>query len=147
MNYTYFDSKEGLIKLLTDFQDIFTLLDEISGQLLQGFYSTSEDYRKILDQATGCYGSLETVYSLAIATKENAELRYYVEKKRELENKGEKIVAASLDKESSESVADIRRIRNICEGYVNVAEKIIITAQTQLKQLGKDKYKPAEEQG
>jgi len=145
MNYTYFDTKEGLIKLLTDFQDIFTLLDEISGQLLQGFYSTSEDYKKILNQATGIYGSLEPLYSLAIATKENAELKYYVEKKRELENKGEKIVAASLDKESSESVAEIRRIRNILEGYVNVAEKIIITAQTQLKQLGQEKFKPQEE--
>ena len=75
MNYTYFDTKEGLIKLLTDFQDIFTLLDEISGQLLQGFYSTSEDYKKILNQATGIYGSLEPLYSLAIATKENAELK------------------------------------------------------------------------
>ena len=145
MNYTYFDTKEGLIKLLTDFQDIFTLLDEISGQLLQGFYSTSEDYKKILNQATGIYGSLEPLYSLAIATKENAELKYYVEKKRELENKGEKIVAASLDKESSESVVEIRRIRNILEGYVNVAEKIIITAQTQLKQLGQEKFKPQEE--
>jgi len=142
----YFNSEEGLNKLLTDNNDIFTLLDDISGQLLQGILSTGDDYVLILNQATGAYGVLEPLYSLSIAHKENAELLHYVEAKRALEAKAEKFTAASLDKEASESVASIRRVRNILEGYVSVAEKIIITAQTQLKRLEQDrKFKPQEE--
>jgi hypothetical protein len=146
MNYDYFASQEGLTKLLNDYNEVFTLLDDISQQLLQGIVTTTDDFRTVLNQATGAYGTIEPLYSLAIAYKENAELRYYVEKKRELEGKGEKVVAASLDKESSDAVADIRRVRNILEGYSNVAEKLIITAQTQLKRIDNDgKYKPQEE--
>jgi len=146
MNYENFKSEEGLVKLLDNYQEIFTLLDDISSQLLQGIITTSDQFREILNQATGAYGTLEPVYSLAIATKENIELHYYVEKKREIEGKGEKVVAASLEKESSAAVAEVRRVRNILEGYVSVAEKIIITAQTQLKRIDQDeKYKPQEE--
>lgn len=146
MDYTYFDNEAGLIKLLKDCQEIFDYLDETSKQLLEGVISTANDYKEILNKSTGAYGRLETLYSLSIAHKENSELRYYVEKKRDLESKGEKVVAASLDKESSESVAEMRRVRNILEGYVSVSEKIIITAQTQLKQLSQDnQYKPQEE--
>jgi hypothetical protein len=145
MNYTYFDSEENLVKLLENYQEIFTLLDDISSQLLQGIVTTTEQFREILNQATGAYGTLEPLYALAIATKENIELHFYVEKKRDLEGKGEKVVAASLEKESSDAVAAVRRVRNILEGYVSVAEKIIITAQTQLKRLDQDeKYKPQE---
>ena len=146
MKNNYFESPEGLEKLLTDYQEVFTLLDDISQQLLQGVISTIDQYKEVLNQSTGAYGTLEPLHSLAIAYKENAELRYYCDKKRELEGKGEKFTAASLDKESSESVASIRRIRNILEAYVSVSEKIIITAQTQMKQMAQDyKFKPQEE--
>jgi len=142
----YFVDAVGLEKLLIDYQEVFTLLDDISQQLLQGVISTVDQYKEILNQATGAYGTLEPLYSLAVAHKENSELHYYVEKKRELEEKAEKFTAASLEKESSESVAQIRRVRNICEAYVSVAEKIIITAQTQMKQMSQDyKFKPQEE--
>jgi len=146
MKMEYFINTEGLEKLLVEYKDIFDLLDDISQQLLQGIVSTIDQYKEILNQATGAYGALEPLYTQSIAYKENEELKYYVEKKRELENSGNKIVAATLEKEASESVSSIRRVRNICEAYVSVAEKIIITAQTQLKQLSQDyKYKPQEE--
>jgi hypothetical protein len=146
MKNNYFNDTEGLEKLLTDYKEVFDLLDDISQQLLKGIISTVDQYKEILNQATGAYGTLEPLYSQSVAHKENSELRYYVEKKRELENAGNKIVATSLEKEASESVAQIRIVRNICEAYVSVAEKIIITAQTQLKQLSQDyKYKPQEE--
>jgi len=146
MKVKYFESEEGLEELINDYKDVFNLLDDISQQLLQGVVSTVDQYKEILNQATGAYGTLEPLYSSAVAHKENLELHYYVEKKKEMESKGEKIVAASLEKEASESVSQIRRIRNICEAYVSVAEKIIITAQTQMKQMAMDyKYKPVEE--
>ena len=144
MNNTYFESEEGLAKLLTDKQDIFALIDDISQQLLQGVVTTSEQYREILNQMTGAYGVLEPLYSQAEANKLNKELKSYVEHKRELEGKGEKIVAASLDKEASLSVENERRVRNILEGYVLATEKIIVTCQTQLKRIDDSKYHPAE---
>lgn len=146
MNKDYFVNSEGLEKLLLDYKDVFSLLDDISQQLLQGIISTIDQYKEILNQATGAYGTLEPLYSMSVAYKENSELHYFVEKKRELESKGEKLTVASVDKEASESVGQIRRIRNILEAYVSVSEKIIITAQTQMKQMTQDyKFKPQEE--
>lgn len=146
MKTEYFTDTVGLEKLLIDYKEVFALLDDISQQLLQGVISTVDQYKEILNQATGAYGTLEPLYSMSIAYKENSELHYFVEKKRELESKGEKLTVAAVDKEASESVGQIRRVRNILEAYVSVAEKIIITAQTQMKQLSQDyKYKPQEE--
>lgn len=146
MKTDYFSNADGLEKLLKDYTEVFTLLDDISQQLLQGIISTIDQYKEILNQATGAYGTLEPLYSLSVAYKENSELHYFVEKKRELESKGEKLTVASVDKEASESVGQIRRVRNILEGYVSVSEKIIITAQTQMKQMAQDyKFKPQEE--
>ena len=135
MQYNYFETEEGLTKLLEDYKEVFTLLDDISQQLLQGIITTIDGYKEILNQATGAYGTLEPLYSLSVAHKENEELRYYVEKKRELENKGEKVVAASLEKESSLAVAEFRRVRAILEGYVESCSKGIGTCQTQLKRF------------
>jgi hypothetical protein len=146
MKIDYFENVEGLEKLLEDYKEVFTLLDDISQQLLQGIISTIDQYKEILNQATGAYGTLEPLYSMSIAYKENSELHYFVEKKRELESKGEKLTVAAVDKEASESVGQIRRVRNILEAYVSVSEKIIITAQTQMKQMAQDyKFKPQEE--
>lgn len=146
MKTDYFVDTVGLEKLLVDYAEVFILLDDISQQLLQGVVSTVDQYKEILNQATGAYGTLEPLYTLSVAYKENSELHYFVEKKRELESKGEKLTVASVDKEASESVGQIRRVRNILEGYVSVSEKIIITAQTQMKQMANDyKFKPQEE--
>jgi len=144
---TYFESSEGLNNLITDYKDIFDQIDDYGQQLLQGIVSTVDDYKTILNFMTGAYVSLEPLYSLAEAHKLNVELGTYVELKRTAEAKGEKVVAANLEKESSLAVANERRIRNILEGYVLSTEKCIVTAQTQLKQLAQDyKYKPQEEQ-
>jgi hypothetical protein len=72
---------------------------------------------------------------MAEAKKLNAELGAYVTLKRELESKGEKVVATSLEKESSLAVADFRRTRAILEGYVEACSKAIGTCQAQLKRL------------
>lgn len=146
MHDKYFSDASHLNQLLIDYQEIFDLLDDLSQQLLRGIITTSEQFREVLNQATGAYGVLEPLYSQAVAVKTNEELRYYVEKKAEIEARNEKVVAASLEKESSEHVANYRRIRNILEAYVLLTEKLIMTAQTQLKRIESDsKYKPMEE--
>jgi hypothetical protein len=120
---------------LVDYKDVFEMVDDYGQQLIQGVLSNGEDYRVCLDKLTGAYISLEPLYTMAEAKKLNAELGTYVTLKRELENKGEKVVAASLEKEASLIVADFRRIRAILEGYVEACSKAIGTCQAQLKRL------------
>lgn len=146
MKNKYFESEEALDQILVDYKDLFDQIEDYGQQLLQGIISTPEDFKLILNFMTGAYVSLEPLYSMAEATKLNEELKQYVIMKRDLENKGEKVVAANLERESSLAVANYRRIRAILEGYVLSCEKCIITAQTQLKRLEQDaKYKPMEE--
>ena len=147
MNTKYFESSEGIKELLEKYSELFTLIDDLGQQLLQGILVTVDQYREALNQFTGAYISLEPLYSMAIAYKENGELKFYVEKKREIEAKEGKVVSASLEKEANFAVEELRRIRNILEGYVNATEKGIITCQTQLKRIEADnKFKPNEEQ-
>jgi hypothetical protein len=146
MNTKFFESTEGLGQLLTTYSELFTLIDDVGQQLIQGILATPDQFKEVLNTLTGAYIALEPLYSMAIAYKENAELRYYVNKKAEIEAKSEKVVAASLEKEASASVEELRRVRNILEGYVCACEKGIITAQTQLKRIEYDsKFKPQEE--
>lgn len=131
----YFTETEGLNRLLTDYQDLFELVDDYGQQLIQGVLTTSNDYKECLDKLTGAYISLETLYTIAESVKLNQELRAYVSMKKALEDKGEKVVASSLEKESSLVVADFRRVRAILEGYVEACSKGIGTCQTQLKRI------------
>ena len=135
MKTDYFVDTVGLEKLLEDYKDVFEMVDDYGQQLIQGILSNGEDYRVCLDKLTGAFVTLEPLYTMAVAYKENEEIKAYVSMKRELEAKGEKIVAASLDKEASASVEIQRRVRNILEGYVESCSKAIGTCQTQLKRL------------
>ena len=145
MKLEYFESQEGLIKLLTTYKDIFDMIDDYGQQFIAGVLSTQSGYKEALTKLTGAYITLEPLFSVAVAYKLNEELKFYVEKKREMEANGEKITAAHLDKESSHSVGEIRRVRSILEGYVNACEKGIITCQTQIRRLQNDeRYKPVE---
>jgi hypothetical protein len=147
MNYKYFETSEGIASLLVKYEELFNMIEDLGQQLKEGILVTTDQYREALNQFTGIYIALEPLYSTSIAYKENAELKFYVERKREIEAKGEKVVATSLEKEASYSVEELRRIRNICEGYVNACEKGIMTCQTQLKRIEADnKFKPNEEQ-
>jgi len=135
MKIDYFESKEGLTKLLTDYKNVFDMIDDFGQQLIKGILSTPEDYKTCLDKMTGAYVSLEPLYTMAESKKLNEELQAYVSIKRELETKGEKVVSASIEKESSLAVADFRRVRAILEGYVEACSKAIGTCQTQLKRI------------
>ena len=135
MKNDYFLGVEGLEQLLKDYNDTFEMVDDYGQQLISGILSTPEDYTTCLDKLTGAYIALEPLYSQAEAKKLNEELNAYVTMKRELEAKGEKVVAASLDKEASLAVADFRRVRAILEGYVEACAKGIGSCQTQLKRL------------
>ena len=131
----YFTDAEGLAKLLEDYKDTFDLVDDYGQQLISGILSTGDDYSKCLDKLTGAYISLEPLFTIAVAFKENEETREWVTLKRELEAKGEKVTAASLDREASALVSVQRRVRAVLEGYVESCAKGIGTCQTQLKRF------------
>lgn len=135
MKTKYFVDTVGLEKLLIDYKDIFDMIDDEGQQLISGIKSTPDDYALCLDKLTGAYISLEPLYTMAVAYKENEETREWVTLKRELEAKGEKVVAASLDREASALVSVQRRVRGILEGYVESCAKGIGTCQTQLKRF------------
>jgi hypothetical protein len=135
MKTNYFVDTEGLEKLLNDYKDTFDMVDDYGQQLIQGVLSTPDDYALCLDKLTGAYMSLETLFTMAVAYKENEETKAWVALKRELEAKGEKVTAASLDREASVIVEVHRRIRNILEGYVESCAKGIGSCQTQLKRF------------
>lgn len=142
----YFESEEALNELLVDYKEVFETLDDLSNQLRQGVITTSDDFKTLLNSATGYYGTLEPLYSLSIAVKENSELKAYADIKINIENGGGKFTSAPVEREASLAVAAYRRVRNILEAYVNVTEKLIVTAQTQLKRLENDiRFKPVEE--
>jgi hypothetical protein len=139
MQYTvlveYFRSEEGLNTLLKDCQSTFDALDELGKQLQGSVLTTPDDWKVALSQATGHYVFLNPIYTVSMAIKENEELRYYIAEKGELESKGEKVVATTLEKSASLKVAQFRQVRNVLEGYTGVAEKIIATTQSQLKRM------------
>ena len=135
MKIDYFVDTAGLEKLLADYVDVFEMIDDYGQQLIQGILSSGEDYKVCLDKFTGAYITLEPLYTMAVAYKENEEIKAYVSMKRELEARGEKVVAASLEKEASASIEIQRRVRNVLEGYVEACAKAIGTCQTQLKRL------------
>jgi hypothetical protein len=135
MKTEYFVDTIGLEKLLADYKDTFDMIDDEGQQLIGGIKSSPDDYALCLDKLTGAYISLEPLYTMAVAYKENEEIKAYVSMKRDLEAKAEKVVAASLDKEASASVEIQRRVRNILEGYVEACAKGIGTCQTQLKRF------------
>ena len=135
MKTDYFINTEGLEKLLTDYKDIFEMIEDYGQQLVQGIISTPSDYKSCLDKLTGAYITLEPMYAVAESVKLNEELKKYMELKRNLEGLGEKVVASSLDKEASLSVASFRRVRAVLEGYVEACTKGIGTCQTQLKRI------------
>ena len=146
MKLKYFETPEAVEQILVDYKDVFEQIEDYGQQLLQGVLSSPDDFKTILNFMTGAYVSLEPLYSMAEALKLNEELKAYASIKREAENRGDKVVAANVEREASLAVANLRRIRSILEGYVLSCEKCIITAQTQLKRLEQDsKFKPQEQ--
>jgi hypothetical protein len=89
---------------------------------------------------------LSPIFLVAEATKLNAELKFYVRRKEELEGKGEKVTAANLEKEASASVSEYRQVRNLLEGYLLASEKAIGTIQSILKRQAMERNLPTQEE-
>jgi len=137
MKYTkieqYFNgNEEDMVALLKDISPIFDMIDDFSQQILQNIMTTITEYQDCRTKLVGCIMTLNPILSAAMTVKRNKMLHYYVEQKREIENKSpvtdekgkmvkEKFVAGATETEAEESVAIYRRVRNIIQGYLNSA--------------------------
>ena len=135
----YFNSQEQMEELLKFLQEeYFDKIDYHAGLLRGGALSDSVQLTSSLEELTGIYMELHPIFTIAETIKKNREEGAYMAKKIEIENKGEKFVSASADKEASNSVANERRVRNIIEGKVSACSQGISTCQSKMKFVGKE---------
>jgi hypothetical protein len=65
---------------------------------------------------------------------------FYVNRKHEIETKGEKFVSASVDKEAGLSVQKLRVLRNQLRGYIDqIGIDIMVLMGKQKYYIGRDK--------
>jgi hypothetical protein len=149
----YFQTKEGLADILVECTPVFDMIDDYSTQLIQNVLSTIDEFKEMRTKLAGAIMFLNPVYSTAITIKKNEEMRFFVEKKREIENKPptidekgkavkEKFVSGAVEGEASEHVAAYRRVRNILDGYLKAAWAGISDADSRIENLKKE-YKQA----
>lgn len=134
-----FETEETMKKLLDMYEEShFSRLDNISQLFRSGALADVTVLNSTLDELTGIYIDLNTVYTLAVTYKENLELKYYMSRKIEIEKEGGKFVSASTEKEASEAVSNYRRVRNIFQAKVEAVEKAITTCQSKLRFLSRE---------
>lgn len=143
MNYReieqYFVSDEQIEKLLGYCDEhYFSKIDLNADKFTNDFLTSPEDINKSLDELTGMYMNLSTIYSIASTLKENEELKFYTKRRLEIEGEGKKFMSSSTDKEASLYVSNYRRVRNILESYILKTEKAISTCQSRLKYISKE---------
>lgn len=143
----YFDEgEEGITKLLLDCQDAFDTIEEYKGLFIGNMISTPDEYKEALNRITGLYSFFEPIFNLAQAYKEIKEDETYSNLRSQAELEGKKITADALKVEAHKAVSLFIRNRNVFESYTKITEKMIITIQSQLNRLEKNRdYKPQEE--
>ena len=121
-----------LEKLVQDSKPIFDKVNKIGAELREGVSRDLSYYEKTLDVLSGCYTYIYPIYKKLEAQKKNTEVAHYVLLKNNAEEKEEKFVSASADREASYFVKELRLARNIFEGYAVAAEVNINTCKKHL---------------
>jgi len=125
----------NLQPLLEKYQTVFDQIQEHCEMFKEGVYSTPSELRKVLLNLTGLYGSINIVFKSLEAEKLNEEVREYTQIKIDTEKTDKKFVSAAAEKEASHRVAELRRARNLFEGYVQVCQTSMMNCQSVLKSL------------
>lgn len=132
---SFFDSPEGMEKLLVEFTPAFQKIEEYSRLLKNGILDNGMECTKALSELTGIYLELKPVAVIAETIKSTEELRVYTRRKEEIEMTDAKFTSAAVEREASLAVASYRRIRNIFEAYLEASERGIQSVQSVLKFL------------
>jgi hypothetical protein len=136
---SYFETPEKMQELLAILQEkYFSKIAENGEVFLNGSISEDFQLKKTLEELTGVFLELNPIYYIVESIKKRREGGFYVSKKIEIENNGEKFVATSTDKEASHFVAEERRVRNTIFGNVLACTQGISTCQSKLKHVGKE---------
>lgn len=132
------ESEEGLGELLAELRPSFTALHEFI-QWLKTPTMDVNQIARIMKRSNGYWDELRLVYSALETTKTNKELAFFHEKKEENDKTADakKFSATATEKEARATTAELRRVRNWVEAYMEVAEKNIVTAQSLLKRFEK----------
>ena len=134
------DNEDKLNELVTEYQKVFTRIDECSEQLREGVYETGQDYQKLLTELTGIYMSLSPICEVLDAEKQNQEYRAFNQIKIDTEKTSDKkFVASAADKEAGEKVSQIRWVRNLFSGYVDATKVAINSCQSIMRYLGDER--------
>jgi hypothetical protein len=129
----YFENNDTVLEVLEPCTEIFNRIDEIGGSLRSRLFNNPKDISELLQELNGMIFFLKPIYGVADSAKTENEDRFYNNKKNEIEKEGGKVVSAALDREASLNVANFRRVRNVIESYISLAETCIISSQCLLK--------------
>lgn len=121
----YFETDDEIATLLKKLaEDYFNVIDDYSGQLLQGIITTTEELNKVKTELAAIIANLQPIYSKALSMKKQKEYRYYVVKKQIAESTGGKFTDGSTQIEAKDSVSVYRDVRDILCGYIKSAEAL-----------------------
>ena len=121
----YFQTDEEIATLLKKLAgDYFDVIDDYSGQLLQGILTTSDELNKAKTELAAIIANLQPIYSKALSMKKQKEYRYYVVKKQTAESTGGKFTDGSTQIEAKDAVSVYRDIRDVICGYLKSAEAL-----------------------
>jgi len=136
----YFKDEKGLEQLLLKYKEVFEKINYYEGLFKDGILSTPNETDDAMKQLGSIYSTLNVVATIADTQKKNIEDKYFVDlrNKKIKKKKGDKVIAAVLDKESSVHVALYRRVRNIFQAYRDSCDRLISICQSSLKSLDKE---------
>lgn len=120
--------------ILSQLQETFKELEASSQNLVMGVYENPDEAYKLMLRSAGFWEQLKAVHTTIDTVKTNREKIYIQKKKMEIESdpKG-KFVVSAVEGEASALTVDLRRLRNIVEAYMDMADRNITVCQSFLK--------------
>jgi hypothetical protein len=135
----YFESSEQMQGLLNFLQEeYFDKIDYHADLFRGGALSDNGQVQNSIEELTGIFMVLNPIFLVADTIKKNREEAFYMARKIDIENRGDKFVSAPIDKEASSFVANERRVRNIIQGMLEACSQGISTCQSKMRFAGKE---------
>ena len=122
-----------LEELLKYYQECFLKLHQYEMDFKKGVIQSGFRTDQVMKELAGIYSMLNIVVAIVDTWKTTQENTQYNLLRIEKENNKEKVISSLIEKEASEFVNDIRRVRNIFEAYRDSCDRLISICQSSLK--------------
>jgi hypothetical protein len=130
---------EDMEGLLTELAPVFTEVRYIcDGFIDSSIYNSGEAVKSNLSKLTSYYSTLKVASIVVDTFKSRKETERYNQVKIDTENAGSKFVAESGKKDASAFVEAERRVRNIIDAYIDIAQNGIGISQSILKYISEE---------